>query len=120
MRFNREGDLLEIYRLEFNNKLKEYNYPKSFTLTREMLQKAMMEKALYGFNMMLTTLPAILRDASATAEHSGAVFLNDQERQRAQREMMRNPQFLEYLQFYLKKFEGMGVLDLQLSEEDCC
>lgn len=112
-RQTREHDLLEAYRVEFNKSLKEYKYSKAFELSEGLLRDAMKQKAIYGFNMMLTTFPAILRDGEAHEGDSTAMFRDEEQRQRVVAELVENELFIKYLRFHLKKFNSDGVFDVE-------
>lgn len=112
-RTTREAELLEVYREAFNEKLEEYNYNKDFTLTKDLLERVMKQKAIYGFNMMLTVFPAILRDGKEHAGDTTAMFKNADERKRVMQEMFQLDLFVQYLQFHLKKFNRMGIFDVE-------
>lgn len=112
----KEESLLEVYREEFNKKLKEYQYSKEFTLTKELLQRVVVEKALYGFVMMLTLFPAILQKESS-AKDTIAIFVDEHQRKRVFRQIMAHETFDRYLRFYLRKFDRLGVLDIEFKGE---
>lgn len=114
-RETKQETLLEDYRLEFNQKLKEYNYRKDFYLSEELLDKVMKHKSIYAFNMMLTVFPATTRKSSDFAgENTTAMFVNEKERGRAMREIFANERLVKYMKLELKKFNRMGVLDVEL------
>lgn len=108
----RGKDMLEAYRIEFNKKLREYNYSKQFTLSRELLDQVVKEKALHGFNMLLITLPAILRPSDQHDADSTAMFSDENARERAFRDMIQNELYVKYLRFHLKQFNDIGALDI--------
>lgn len=110
-RTTREEEFLEAYREEFNTKLREFNYNKDFTLSQELLQQVFKDKAIHGFNMMLTTLPAFLRPSKQHSSESVEMFTNEIERKKAMREIIQSDLYVKYLRFHLKKFNRMGVLD---------
>lgn len=112
-RTTREEDLLEVYRTTFNRKLREFNYVQEFQLSKELLKEVMRQKAIYGFNMMLTTFPAILRDSDKHSGDSIEMFKDEAEMQRVAREMVQNDLFINYLRFHLKKFHRGGVFDVE-------
>lgn len=104
--------MLEAYRIEFNKKLREYNYSKQFELSPELLDQVVKEKALHGFNMMLITLPAILRPSIQQGAESTAMFSDEKAREKAFGDLIQNELYLKYLRFHLKQFNDMGVLDI--------
>lgn len=114
-RLTREADLLEVYRQEFNRKLIELQIPDSdkFHLTPEFLQQIMKEKALYGFNIMLSLLPAIMRETEGT-DDTTAMFRDENEKRKIIQKTFKDERFTTYLRFYLKKFDALGTLDLGL------
>lgn len=112
-RLTREGDLLEVYREEFNRQLKELKTADpGFILTPELMQQVVREKALYGFNMMMTVLPVMLRDNCD--KDSTAVFTDAGEQKRVVQRTFQNEQFKTYLKYYLRKFNDFGTFDLDL------
>lgn len=115
-RMTKEEDLLEVYREEFNKKLKEFKYRKEFTLTKELLQRVMVEKAFYGFVMMLTLFPAILQKDSS-AKDTIAIFVDEEQRKRVFRQIMAHETFEKYLRFYLRKFDRLGVFNIEFKGE---
>lgn len=114
-RLNRENDLLAAYRVAFDAKLTDLGLVDEFTLTDAKLQQAVEQKSIYGFTMMLTTLPLMMRTVPPTEGESPDHMENIRRMQNA---LFANEDYVTILKYSLRKFQKMGTFD-KLSEGRC-
>lgn len=106
-RLNREKDLLKIYREAFNAKLTELGF-EDFHLTEEKLREAYKQKSIFGFTMMLTIMPLIMR----TVPEEGESQDKEKNMQNMQKALFANEDFIAILKYSLRKFQKLGTFDL--------
>lgn len=105
-RLHHEKELLEIYRMTFNKKLFEMGFT-SFELTKEKLRKSYEQKSIYGFTMMLTILPIIMRTVApeGDSDDKEAVVKN------MLQTLFGNEEFLTILKHSMRKFKKLGTFN---------
>ena len=106
--------MLEVYREEFNMRMQQFPSIE-FRLTKDVLKKVMLERALYGFNMMLLILPAVMARPDAETKETVELFADELKQHRMVQDSMENPTFIAYLKHYLVKFDRLGVFDVEFN-----
>lgn len=106
-RLNREKDLLCIYKNRFNEKVRELGADQ-YELTEENFIRAYKQKSLFGFNMMLTILPVLMRKVPQQGD-------DPMDKEANLRNMIQvlfsNEDFIAILKYSLRKFQKMGTFD---------
>lgn len=104
---NREKDLLRIYKNRFNEKVCDLGADQH-QLTEEKFSRAYKQKSLFGFNMMLTLLPVIMRKGPQEGD-------DPTDKEANLRNMIEssfsNEDFIAILKYSLRKFKKMGTFE---------
>lgn len=105
-RLNREVDLLRVYKRSFNQKVSDLGLDEH-RLTTEKLQQAYEQKSIFGFTMLLTILPLIMRNVPEGGDSDDKVG----NLKKMQDELFKNGDFIAIAKYSLRKFQKMGTFD---------
>lgn len=105
-RLEHEKDLLRIYKEAFNAKLQDLSCDQHI-LTDDRLRIIYKQKSIYGFTMMLTIMPLIMRTVSEGVQTEDKNETID----RSMNALFANEDFVAILKYSLRKFMKMGTFD---------
>lgn len=110
-RLHREEELLTHYKTLFNEKISALGF-KDLQLSGEELRAAYEEKSIFGFTMMLTILPLIMRSVSEEEAEQDESSMDPRDGvKRIQNALFSNEDFIAILKYSLRKFCRMGTFD---------